>query len=34
MKNNSLKAAPCAPDGRLEEQTGSPELIPGPRIRS
>src|SRR5260221_8960353 len=28
----SLKGAPRAPDGL--EQTGSPELIPGPRIRS
>jgi hypothetical protein len=32
-KTNSLKGAPRAPDGWLE-QTGSPELIPGPRIRS
>jgi hypothetical protein len=26
MKTNSLKGAPCAPDGRLEEQTGKPRL--------
>src|SRR5882757_388099 len=32
MKTNSLKGCPRAPDGL--EQTGSPELIPGPRIRS
>ncbi len=32
MKTNSLKGCPRAPDGL--EQTGSPGLIPGPRIRS